>query len=56
MKGPTAFFIGNEKDGLSDFWMRAATKATVPLIGEADCLNASVTGALMLYEALRQRS
>jgi TrmH family RNA methyltransferase len=56
LAGPVAVVLGEEHAGLPDAWRRAADAAVrVPLMGEADSLNVAVTGALLLYEALRQR-
>ncbi|HSL26778.1 MAG TPA: TrmH family RNA methyltransferase [Acidimicrobiia bacterium] len=52
-----ALVIGGEHGGLSDKWLEAADyRLTLPMRGKADSLNASVTAAVMLYEAVRQRS
>lgn len=52
----TAFFIGNEGNGLSDilsgkadFWIK------IPMEGQLESLNAGVASAILMYEALRQR-
>ena len=56
LKGPVAIAIGPEETGLSEAWLKDADeRVRVPMKGTADSLNASVTGALLLYEALRQR-
>ena len=53
---PTAFLIGPEATGLSPAWLEAAdARVQIPMAGRADSLNASVTAALLLYEARRQR-
>jgi len=57
LTAPIAIVIGNEHAGLSLVWNRAADqKTTLPLSGKADSLNASVTAAVILFEAVRQRS
>ncbi len=54
--GGVAFILGAEDAGLSDFWItRADLQAVIPMRGEADSLNVSVTAAILVYEALRQR-
>ena len=54
---PGAVVIGTEHEGLSDKWLRAADeKIKIPMKGKIDSLNASVSAAIILYEALRQRS
>lgn len=57
MSGPTAIFVGNERNGLSDFWMngQGVQKVKIPLKGQGDSLNAATAGVIVLYEALRQR-
>lgn len=57
LTGPVAIVLGEEHAGLPEAWRRAADAAVrVPLKGKADSLNVAVTGALLLYEALRQRT
>jgi TrmH family RNA methyltransferase len=57
LTGPAAIAIGSEHSGLSLPWSRAADhEITLPLSGNADSLNASVSAAVILYEAVRQRS
>jgi RNA methyltransferase, TrmH family len=56
LTGPLAIALGSEADGLSDAWRRAGIEAVrVPMAGVADSLNVSVTAAVLLYEARRQR-
>lgn len=56
LRGPVAILLGAEDRGLSDEWlMRADLQVRIPMRGEADSLNVSVTAALMAYEAVRQR-
>lgn len=56
LTAPTAVVMGSEKKGLSDFWQKNADgKVRIPMKGEADSLNISVSTAVLLYEALRQR-
>jgi RNA methyltransferase, TrmH family len=53
----TAIILGEEHDGLSKEWLAAATtQVTIPMSGLADSLNVATAGALLLYEALRQRT
>ena len=48
--------IGNEKHGLSQFWLNNSSKINIPMFGNsADSLNAQIAGTLCLYEARRQR-
>jgi TrmH family RNA methyltransferase len=53
---PVAIAVGTEDEGLSDFWMRNAdVKVNIPMAGKVNSLNVSVSTALIVYEALRQR-
>jgi TrmH family RNA methyltransferase len=55
-KGAWALVLGSETQGLSDFWLLAAdTTVKIPMNGLADSLNVSISAAIILYEALRQR-
>ncbi len=54
---PVAIAVGTEDEGLSDFWMtNADVKLKIPMLGKVNSLNVSVSTALILYEAVRQRS
>lgn len=56
LDGACAVFMGSEKDGLSDFWLkRDGVRVKIPMGGGADSLNVSVAAALVLFEAVRQR-
>ena len=56
MTGPIALVLGAEDQGLSDAWDGPDVEAIHgPMRGVADSLNVSVTGAILLYEARRQR-
>lgn len=56
MTGPTAIVIGTEATGLSPIWRMAASRhIRIPMLGTTDSLNASVSAAILLYEAVRQR-
>ena len=53
---PVAIAVGTEDEGLSDFWMtNADVKVKIPMMGKVNSLNVSVSTALILYEAVRQR-
>ncbi len=58
LTGGVALVLGSEHDGLSGWWLAEADQAVaLPMrAGTADSLNVSVAGAVLLYEALRQRS
>lgn len=52
-----AILLGSEADGLTPDWLdKADTVVMIPMKGIADSLNVSTAGAVLLYEALRQRS
>ena len=52
----SAFFIGNEGNGLSDGLTRAADrKIKIPMSGNVESLNAAMAAGLLMYEARRQR-
>lgn len=56
MRKGTAIVIGTESTGLSDTWRRAAdAHIRIPMLGQMDSLNASVSAAILLFEAVRQR-
>lgn len=54
---PTVMVFGTEDQGLDDIWVKNCDALVrIPMIGKiADSLNVSVSGAVFLYEALRQR-
>ena len=55
-KGAWALVMGSEDKGLSDLWLNAADATIrIPMKGRADSLNVSISTAIILYEALRQR-
>ncbi len=56
-KLPTAIVIGSEGKGLSDLVRkRCDVTAFIPMKGKIGSLNASVAAAVVIYEALKQRS
>lgn len=56
LTGPVALVVGSEDAGISPFLRESSDRAVaVPMRGSVDSLNASVTMALLAYEALRQR-
>ena len=53
---PTAFFIGNEGNGLTEHTAGLAdTYIRIPMEGKLESLNAGISAALLMYEAKRQR-
>ena len=56
MKGATAIVMGTEATGLTDAWRKAAdAHIKIPMLGKLDSLNVSVSAALLMFEAVRQR-
>lgn len=52
----TAFFIGNEGNGLSrELQEMADQKIVIPMSGKLESLNAAMAAGLLVYEARRQR-
>ena len=57
MKGGTAIVMGTEATGLTDAWRKAAdAHIKIPMLGRLDSLNVSVSAAILLFEAVRQRN
>ena len=57
MKGGSAIVMGTEATGLTDTWRMAAdAHIKIPMLGQLDSLNVSVSAAILLYEAVRQRN
>ena len=54
LSGPVSIVIGSEHAGISDVWRNTGTPVHIPMAGDADSLNASVSAAILLYEAVRQ--
>lgn len=53
----TAIVMGTEATGLTDTWRRAAdAHIRIPMLGQLDSLNVSVSAAILMFEAVRQRS
>jgi len=56
MRRGTALVMGTESTGLTDIWREAAdAHIRIPMLGKLDSLNVSVSAAILLYEAVRQR-
>ncbi len=54
---PVAIMLGTEHDGLSAQLLNAADLAvSLPMLGAGDSLNLSTSAAVLLYEAVRQRT
>lgn len=53
----TAIVMGTESTGLTDQWRKAAdAHIRIPMLGRLDSLNVSVSAAILMFEAVRQRS
>jgi len=56
-KSATAIIVGTEATGLSKEWIAGANeKIKIPMLGEIDSLNVSVSAGILLFEAVRQRA
>lgn len=56
MRKGTAIVMGTESTGLTDTWRQAAdAHIRIPMRGTVDSLNVSVSAAILLFEAVRQR-
>ena len=52
----TAIVMGTESTGLTNQWREAAdAHIRIPMLGRLDSLNVSVSAAILMYEAVRQR-
>ena len=57
MTGGTALVMGTESTGLTDVWRAVAdAHIRIPMLGRLDSLNVSVSAAILLFEAVRQRN
>ncbi|MCX6287834.1 MAG: RNA methyltransferase [Bacteroidetes bacterium] len=57
LRGPTAFVMGTESTGLSELWLTKADHAIkIPMSGKIDSMNVSVSAAIVIFEARRQRN
>ena len=57
MRRPTAIVMGTESTGLTQQWREAAdAHIRIPMLGRLDSLNVSVSAAILMFEAVRQRT
>ena len=57
MRSAVAIVMGTESTGLTQQWRDAAdAHIRIPMLGRLDSLNVSVSAAILLFEAVRQRS
>jgi TrmH family RNA methyltransferase len=55
-KEPSAIIVGTEATGLSDEWLNNTTQnIIIPMRGAIDSMNVSVSAAIIIFEAIRQR-
>ena len=53
----TAIVMGTESTGLTPVWRKAADRhIRIPMLGQLDSLNVSVSAAILLFESVRQRN
>lgn len=53
----TAIVMGTESTGLTNIWREAAdAHIRIPMLGRIDSLNVSVSAAILMFEAVRQRA
>ena len=56
MTKATAIIMGTESTGLTQIWREAAdAHVRIPMQGQLDSLNVSVSAAILIFEAVRQR-
>jgi len=54
---PTALIMGSEEDGISEELMgQSDAKVKIPMAGNIESLNVSVSAGVVIYEAIRQRN
>ncbi|NAS11378.1 TrmH family RNA methyltransferase [Poritiphilus flavus] len=55
--GPSAIAVGTESTGLTATWLQNADQnIIIPMQGEIDSMNVSVSAAIIIFEAKRQRA
>ena len=53
---PSAIVVGTEAEGLTDEWLRNSDQnIIIPMEGQIDSMNVSVSAAILIFEAKRQR-
>lgn len=56
LHGRLALVLGSEADGLGAFWLENADELVkIPMLSDQDSLNVSVSAAIIIFEALRQK-
>ena len=55
--GGTAIVVGTEASGLSEEWLSNSDQnIIIPMEGEIDSMNVSVSAAILIFEGKRQRN
>ena len=54
MRGGVLLVIGNEGNGVSPQTLRVCTPITIPMLGRAESLNASMAAAIAMWEMMKQ--
>lgn len=55
-KVPSAIVVGTESTGLTDKWLKSTDQnIIIPMQGQIDSMNVSVSAAILIFEAKRQR-
>lgn len=56
-RGPSAITVGTESVGLSSIWLNSSSQnIVIPMQGQIDSMNVSVSAAILIFEAKRQRA
>lgn len=56
-KEPSAIVMGTESTGLSEIWVKTAdANIIIPMFGKIDSMNVSASAAVLMFEAIRQRT
>lgn len=56
-KEPVAIILGSEENGLSNEYLKLSdAQVRIPMTGQVDSLNVSVSAAVVMYETVRQRN
>ena len=56
MSGGTILVIGNEGNGVSEQTLAVCEALTIPMLGRAESLNASMAAAIAMWEMMKQES
>lgn len=54
--GPSAIVVGNEHAGVTGDWLTRGVPVRIDMVGPMNSLSASVAAAVLLFEAVRQRT